>query len=223
MPVKTGGFPKEMTTPTGAAILASSVDEFTSAANFREQKTGYGIGTRKMDKPNLLRVSWREESAADAGTEVPGTEVPWKTEELVLMEANIDDMTGEALGFIMESLFTAGALDVTFTPCVMKKSRPGTIVSVLTGQEKLNMLRETLFRGSTTIGFRESTVRRLSLRREEEKLGAEYGEARRKIVYYGAEKLRSKVEFEDRARLARERGITLEEAERIISDGFAGK
>nr|WP_010260613.1 LarC family nickel insertion protein [Treponema primitia] len=224
MPVKTGGFPKEMTTPTGAAILASSVDEFISAASFRELKTGYGIGTRKMDKPNLLRVSWREESAAgDTGTKAPGTVVPWKTEELVLMEANIDDMTGEALGFLMESLFAAGALDVTFTPCMMKKSRPGTIVSVLTGQEKLNMLRETLFRGSTTIGFRENTVRRLSLRREEEKLDAEYGETQRKTVYYGVEKLRSKVEFEDRARLARERGISLEEAERIINNGFAGK
>ncbi|MFP3041095.1 nickel pincer cofactor biosynthesis protein LarC [Treponema primitia] len=222
MPVKTGGFPKEMTTPTGAAILASCVDEFTGAANYRELKTGYGIGTRKMDKPNLLRVSLREESA-DLGTAVSGTVAPWKTEELVLMEANIDDMTGEALGFLMENLFAAGALDVTLTPCVMKKSRPGTIVSVLTGQEKLNMLREILFRGSTTIGFRETTVRRLSLRREVEKLGAEYGEARRKTVYFGAEKLRSKVEFEDRARLARERGITLEEAERIINDGFAGK
>ncbi|GHV79572.1 UPF0272 protein [Spirochaetia bacterium] len=219
MPVRTGGFPKEMTTPTGAAILASCVDEFISGGSFREIKTGYGIGTRKMDKPNLLRISWREESNA-ASTE---TEAPWQTEELILMEANIDDMSGEALGFLMESLFAAGALDLTFTPCVMKKSRPGTIVSVLTGAEKLNALRETLFRRSTTIGFRETTVRRLSLRREEERLDADYGETRRKTVYYGAEKLRSKIEFEDRARLARERGIPLEEAERIINDGFAGK
>jgi uncharacterized protein (TIGR00299 family) protein len=215
MPVKTGGFPKEMTTPTGAAILASCVDEFSSISNFREIKTGYGIGTRKMDKPNLLRVSWREEAATAGNTAA----APWKTEELILMEANIDDMSGEALGFLMESLFTAGALDVTFTPCVMKKSRPGTIVSVLTGAEKLNALRETLFRRSTTIGFRETTVRRLSLRREEERNGLDH----RKTVYYGAEKLRSKIEFEDRARLARERELPLEEAERIINNGFAGK
>jgi uncharacterized protein (DUF111 family) len=217
MPVKTGGFPKEMTTPTGAAILASCVDEFVSAGSFRELKTGYGIGTRKMDTPNLLRVSWREEN------NTAGVADPWQTEELILMEANIDDMSGEALGFLMESLFAAGALDVTFTPCVMKKSRPGTIVAVLTGTEKLNVLRETLFRKSTTIGFRETVVRRLSLRREEERILAEYGGAGRKTVYYGAEKLRSKIEFEDRARLAHERGISLEEAERIIKDGFTGK
>jgi uncharacterized protein (TIGR00299 family) protein len=217
MPVKTGGFPKEMTTPTGAAILASCVDEFTCAGSFRELETGYGIGTRKTERPNLLRVSWREERDAAA---FAGGELPWKTEELILMEANIDDMSGEALGFLMERLFAAGALDVTFTPCVMKKSRPGTIVSVLSGPDKLDMLRETLFRGSATIGFRETAVRRLSLKREEERLGTEY---ERKTVYYGAEKLRSKIEFEDRARLARERGISLEEAERIIKDGFAGK
>ncbi|MDR2738688.1 MAG: nickel pincer cofactor biosynthesis protein LarC [Treponema sp.] len=226
MPVKTGGFPKEMTTPTGAAILASCVDEFTGAGSFRELKTGYGIGTRKMDGPNLLRVSWREERDASA---FAGEDLPWKTEELILMEANIDDMSGEALGFLMERLFAAGALDVTFTSCVMKKSRPGTIVSVLSGREKLCMLRETLFRRSTTIGFRETTVRRLSLKREEERLGTESGDsspfsgASRKTVYYGAEKLRSKIEFEDRAQLAREQGISLEEAERIIKDGFAEK
>jgi uncharacterized protein (DUF111 family) len=139
------------------------------------------------------------------------------------MEANIDDMSGEGLGFLMERLFANGALDVTFTSCVMKKSRPGTIVSVLTGAEKLNALRETLFRRSTTIGFRETAVRRLSLRREEDRLELEDGGACRKTVFYGAEKLRSKIEFDDRARLARERGITLEEAERMINDDFAEK
>jgi uncharacterized protein (TIGR00299 family) protein len=236
MPVRTGGFQKEMTTPTGAAILASAVDEFVDKRSFREIKTGYGIGTRKMDKPNVLRVSLREEDPVQ--NTGPAGDL-WKTEELILMETNIDDMTGEALGFLMESLFTAGALDVTFTPCVMKKSRPGTIVSVLTDPEKIGPLREILFRKSSAIGFREIPVRRLSLRREEDRLNPEAGisgiwasdlskaagfvNARRKTVFYGTERLRSKIEFEDRARLARERDISLEEAERIIKDGFAEK
>jgi uncharacterized protein (DUF111 family) len=128
-------------------------------------------------------------------------------------------MSGEALGFLMDSLFAAGALDVTFTPCTMKKGRPGTVVSVLAAPAKLDTLRETLFKKSSTIGFREIPVRRLSLKREEEKLSGSFGEARQKTVFYGGEQLRSKIEFDDRARLARDKGVSLEEAERIIKDG----
>jgi uncharacterized protein (DUF111 family) len=210
LPVSTGGFNKEMTTPTGAAILAASVDEFITSARFTEIKTGIGIGTRRMDRPNVLRVSWREESAAVSGPEL------WRAEELVVIEANIDDMTGEALGFLMEKCFDAGALDVTFTPCFMKKSRPASKVSVLANQQKLDSLRRLMFEYSSTIGFREMPVRRLSLKREEETLSGGFGEARQKTVFLGDKKLRSKIEFEDRARLARERNIPLDEAEKII-------
>jgi uncharacterized protein (TIGR00299 family) protein len=217
LPVRTGGFNKEMTTPTGAAILASCVDEFiTGPASFKEIKTGVGIGNRKLDKPNVLRVSWRE---MDLPVESAAGERPWISEELTLLEANIDDMTGEALGFLMERLFEAGALDVSFTPCTMKKSRPGVMVSVLVRGDRLDALRETFFCHSTTIGFRESAVNRLSLRREETTLSGPFGEAKEKTVFYGGEKLSSKIEFEDRARLAREKGISLSEAERIILRG----
>jgi uncharacterized protein (TIGR00299 family) protein len=209
MPVKTGGFPREMTTPTGAAILAASVDEFTTAGSFREIKTGYGIGTRRMEKPNLLRVSLREE----AGVPPQGN---WRIEGLVLLEANIDDMSGEALGFLMETLFAAGALDVTLAPVVMKKSRPGTIVSVLCPPQKLDILRECMFKKSATIGFRETEVRRLSLRRSGDTLGGEWGEVRRKTVFYGEKPLRSKLEYDDRARIAREQGFSLNQAEEFI-------
>jgi uncharacterized protein (DUF111 family) len=139
------------------------------------------------------------------------------TETLTLLEANIDDMTGEALGFLMESLFDAGALDVTMTPCVMKKSRPGTIVSALCREDALDTLRRTMFQKSTTIGFREVPVRRLSLKREEHHHTGDFGEARTKAVFYDGQPLRYKIEYEDRARLARERGISLAEAERIIA------
>ncbi|MDR3138717.1 MAG: nickel pincer cofactor biosynthesis protein LarC [Treponema sp.] len=211
LPVKTGGYNKEMTTPTGAAILAASVDEFINTGNFKEIKTGYGIGTRKMERPNLLRISLREEAPSG------GAEQPWKTEELVLLETNIDDMTGEALGFLMERLFEAGALDVTLNPCVMKKSRPGTLVSVLVPPAKLDSLRRLLFELSSTIGFREIPIRRLSLRREESIRSGAFGEAREKTVFYGGKPLRSKIEFEDRARVAREGGLSLMEAERLIA------
>ncbi|MDR1972324.1 MAG: nickel pincer cofactor biosynthesis protein LarC [Treponema sp.] len=221
LPVKTGGFNKEMTTPTGAAILAASVDEFiTGPASFRLLKTGVGIGTRKMEKLNVLRVSWREPLAEPSEAPSGASEAPWKTETLPLLEANIDDMTGEALGFLMERLFEAGALDVVFSPLSMKKSRPGTLVSVLGSTEKLDVLRECLFRNSTTIGFRETLVNRLSLEREEGELSGPSGRVRRKTVYLGGTRLRSKIEFEDRAKLARDRGISLEESEALIRRGF---
>jgi uncharacterized protein (DUF111 family) len=98
----------------------------------------------------------------------------------------------------------------------MKKSRPGTLAAVLSTAEKLNDLRRIMFQRSTAIGFRETRVRRLSLRREETRIAGEFGEARSKTVFYGEQKLRSKIEYDDRARIARERGVSLEEAERII-------
>ncbi|MDR2402406.1 MAG: nickel pincer cofactor biosynthesis protein LarC [Spirochaetaceae bacterium] len=216
LPVRTGGFDREMTTPTGAAILAASVDEFiTGPRGFTEIKTGYGIGTRKMDKPNVLRVSWREERIADAGMDLIA-------EELILIETNIDDMSGEALGFLMERLFEGGALDVTLSPCVMKKSRPGTIVSVLCPPYNPEVLRRILLAHSTTIGFREIPIRRLSLRREAGTLAGEYGEVRTKTVFRNGQSLRTKIEFEDRARLARERDISLADAEELMKKGTPG-
>ena len=219
MPVRTGGFDKEMTTPTGAAILAASVDEFISPAFaagasggvFRELRTGYGIGTRRTERPNLLRASWRESAPPAGSVATAGEGGDWLTETLTLMEANIDDMTGEAFGFLMESLFAAGALDVTLSPCVMKKSRPGTVVSVLAGPENLDVLRRVMFTRSSTAGFRETTVSRLSLRREQDTLPGVPEGVRRKTVFLDGKPLRSKIEFEDRARIARERGIPLDQ------------
>jgi uncharacterized protein (DUF111 family) len=209
-----------MTTPTGAAILAASVDEFVTTARFTEIKTGYGIGTRKMEKPNLLRVSWREEAAVGATAGAPLGDAPdYVDEELVLMETTIDDMTGEALAFLMERLFEAGALDVTFSSVTMKKSRPGTIVSILTPPEKLKPLRLATFTNSTTIGLRETAVRRLSLKREAGTISGAFGEARTKTVFLDGKPLRGKIEFDDRARVAREQGISLAEAEKFIEFG----
>lgn len=208
LPVKTGGFNKEMTTPTGAAILASCVDEFVTTARFTEVRTGYGIGTRKLDRPNVLRVSWRDEPRAEAA--------PWMVEELVTLEANVDDMTGEALGFALEGLLEAGALDVTLTPCVMKKSRPGTVVSVLVGPDRLDAVRRFLFQRTTTIGFRETVVRRLSLPRRAETRNTDFGPVRTKTVFWDDQPLRDKIEFDDRARVARDQGEGLEAADRRL-------
>ncbi|GHU21080.1 UPF0272 protein [Spirochaetia bacterium] len=208
MPVHTGGFNKEMTTPTGAAILASQVDEFVSEASFTELKTGYGLGTRKLDKPNALRVSWRDAQDNNVPKDV-------KAGKCVLLETNVDDMTGEELGFLMERLFDSGAHDVVFIPCIMKKNRPGTLVSVLCPPDKLEVLQEIIFTQSKTIGFREIPARCFALRRESESLAGAYG-GTKKTVYYAGEKLRDKVEFEDKADLARQKNISLWDAEKLL-------
>jgi uncharacterized protein (DUF111 family) len=107
-------------------------------------------------------------------------------------------MTGEDFGFLQEQLIKAGALDVAFIPCTMKKSRPGVIVQTLCGQEKRDAIRRTLFTQSTTIGFRETAVNRLSLRREEDVIDTEDGAMRVKRVFLGDQFLRQKIEYDDR-------------------------
>jgi uncharacterized protein (DUF111 family) len=126
-------------------------------------------------------------------------------------------MSGEALGFLMESLFAEGALDVTFTPCTMKKSRPAVIVACLAPPTKLDTLRRTMFLRSTTIGFRESVVKRLSLARQERLIEGDFGSARAKTVFWEGKPLRTKLEYDDRVRLAHEKGCSLEEAERVMT------
>lgn len=210
IPVRQSGFNVEMTTPTGAAILAACVDEFITCASWREIKSAYGIGGRKLDKPNVLRVSLRSDilSANAVGTDAVGADKLHETingfniEELYLIETNIDDMTGEGFGFLMESLFEAGALDVTFTPCVMKKSRPGTIVSALCASGKRAAIRETIFCRSTTIGLREIPLRRYSLPR---KIKNDIKSSNLKNY------TRVKTEYESRAAIARKKNIPLDE------------
>ena len=212
LPVRTGGFEKEMTTPTGAAILAEVVDEFITTDRFIERKTGYGLGTRKLAKPNVLRVSWRET--------LPPSPNSWVTEELIVMQTNVDDMTGEALGFLMEELLAHGARDVTFTPCTMKKSRPGVVVEVLTDTEHLDLMRRMVFRHSTTLGFRESRVNRVSLPRQETSWTGKWGQARLKTAHLD-DSVKSKWEYEDRARVAREQNISLAQAENLLTDDLS--
>jgi uncharacterized protein (TIGR00299 family) protein len=194
LPCTTGGFDKEMTTPTGAAILRACVDEFVTESAFVQINEGIGIGTRKMDKPNFLRVSLREERAGN------GKPKPWIEETLFQLECNIDDMTGEDFGFLQEQLFKAGALDVAFIPCTMKKNRPGIIVQALCRPEKRDAVRRTLFTQSTTIGFRETAVNRLSLRREEDVIDTEDGAMRVKRVFLDDQFLRQKIEYDDRVK-----------------------
>jgi uncharacterized protein (DUF111 family) len=168
----------------------------------------------------VLAVSWREEAAARGNPRTAGARI---AEELVMLETNIDDMTGESLGFLMDRLFDAGALDVTLTACVMKKSRPGVIVSALCPPSKLSEIRSVIFEKSSAIGLRETAVRRLSLPREQRRIKYEGGEAELKTVFLDEKRSRSKIEYRDRARLACEKNISLAEAEELIKREYGNR
>ncbi|GMO39914.1 MAG: nickel pincer cofactor biosynthesis protein LarC [Termitinemataceae bacterium] len=220
MPAKTGTYDKEMTTPTGAAILNFCVDEFMPRFIFKEVKSAYGIGQRKMDRANVLRVSLREtvkENIMAHNSESHNGESHYIEEELILMQTNIDDMTGEELGFLMEMLFSGGALDITFTPSIMKKSRPATIVSVLTNSEKLTEMRKIIFKHSSSIGIRETKVNRVSLPRTLGEIKTKLGLRRTKTVKVDEQTSRTKIEFDDLAKIAREHNISLREAGEIFT------
>ena len=137
------------------------------------------------------------------------------TDEIYELSCNLDDMTGEELGFAMEVLLSAGALDVYTLPIGMKKNRPGVMLNVLCRPEKLEELVRLLFLHTTTIGVRETRHDRYILRREEETMQTPFGPVRGKSVEgYGVR--RSKPEYEDLRRIALEQGISLRQAREAI-------
>ena len=203
IPVKTGLVQHEATTPTGAAILAATVDEFTEQINFPITKTAYGIGQRDVSEvANVLRVYLSE--TAEEFTDVT-------TETATVLECNIDDMQPEQHGYLMDLLFSAGASDVWITPIIMKKSRPATTLSVLCQPAKVQEMKTILFEQATTIGLREYPVQKSMLRREEKTVNTKFGEVRIKESYFNGKRVRVKPEFEDCKKLASVTGKSIEE------------
>lgn len=213
IPVRTGAVPFEMTTPTGAAILASQVDRFTSSESLVIRKVGYGVGHRTVDIPNLLRVYWAEDGQPSSG---PSAD-PWEeTSPAVVLECNLDDMTPEALGGVLESLLEAGASDVWHTPIVMKKSRPAVLLSVLCPPDRAQALAEQVFRQTSTLGIRRAAVEKLVLKRELQSLATRWGEIRVKTAWLGGQMVKAKPEFEDCRRIAAEQGLPLKDVMTIL-------
>ncbi|HYQ58931.1 MAG TPA: nickel pincer cofactor biosynthesis protein LarC [Draconibacterium sp.] len=203
IPVKTGLVQHEATTPTGAAILAATVDEFTDSINFPIVKTAYGIGQRDVSEvANVLRVYLSE-------TEEATTDVT--TETAIVLECNIDDMNPEHHGYLMDRLFEAGASDVWITPIIMKKTRPATTLSVLCKPDTASIMKTILFEQAKTIGLREYPVQKSMLRREEKTVDTPYGKVRIKESYFSGKKVRVKPEFEDCQQLALQYGVSIEE------------
>jgi len=206
IPIKSFNVPFEATTPTGAAILSANVNSFTDKKEFTISRIGYGVGKKDGNIPNILRVYLGEENAKEL-----------VLAEEIILQCNIDDMNTENYDYIMERLFNSGAKDVYLTPIIMKKGRPGIMLSVLCQREKEEELKEIIFRESSSIGLRKYGVQKEMLHRENSKLVTALGEIGVKTVFYKGEQLRHKFEYDDCKKLAKENKVPIikvyEEAE----------
>lgn len=195
VPTTRGRVSSEATTPTGAAILKTIVDEFSIPSSFVVSRVAYGLGQKDFEIPNLLRASLGSNSV-----EIDS----FDSEENIEIEINIDDMSPEAYDPLLAQLFQAGAKDVFLTPISMKKSRPGTKLSVLADPELQNTILNILFSESTTLGARLHTVHKRMLKRELRKLNTSFGELSVKIVTLPDGTTRWKSEHDHITRIAQE-------------------
>jgi pyridinium-3,5-bisthiocarboxylic acid mononucleotide nickel chelatase len=204
VPVKSGAVQFETTTPTGAAILASCVNTFTDNKKFIIRKVAYGVGHRDTDIPNVLRVYLGEldESASDS--------------DHCLLECNLDDMTPEMCGYLIEKLLTKGARDAYFTPIVMKKSRPAVMLSVLCHIDNEESLRTIIFAESSTFGMRRTDVKKFELDRTVETVKTSLGNVRVKTAFIEGKKIKMKPEFDDCRLIAEQKGMTLADVYAVI-------
>jgi hypothetical protein len=176
----------ELITPTGAAIISAVCEEFGQIPEMIVEKTAYGAGTRDYkDFPNVLRLILGETKAQKP-----------IANQLIVIETNLDDVSPEILGFVMEKAFELGALDCWFTPIQMKKNRPATLVSILCKAEKKDSFIELLYTETKTIGVRVFKSERNCLERKIKKISTEFGEIDVKIAKYKGKIINVKPEFE---------------------------
>lgn len=194
----------ELVTPTGAAILATLAS--FRQPDIRMRAVGYGFGTKQLPWANALRLWVGDPVEAES-----------PREETALLEANLDDMTPEALGFAMERLFAGGALDVFFTPIQMKKNRPATMLSVIASLDKERELAGMMLRETTTLGVRISRTARVTAARHVETIDTPLGPVRVKVKAFEG-KVSYSPEYEDCARIARERGMSFLQVVRVVVD-----
>lgn len=199
IPVKTGVVEFETTTPTGAAILAANVQEYTDKIDFQIDKIAYGLGHRELEIPNVLRVY--------LGT-IQESE---KIEEQYIIETNIDDMNPEFYEYIEEKLFSNGALDVYKTAIIMKKGRPAIKLSVLVSADKEEEILKIIFKETTSIGVRKYKVEKIMLDRNFSKVKTAYGEVTLKNSYYKGELIKYKPEYEECKIIAKENNVPLKQ------------
>ena len=202
VPIYGGTVQGELCTPTGAALLRYFVDEFGDAPVMTVSMAGYGTGKKDFEVLNAVRVLLGETEK--------------EHDEVLELNCNIDDMTAEELGFAMEQLFAAGALDVWFTAIGMKKCRPGTMLSCLCRREQRDDVLRCIFRNTTTLGVREHVCARHVLSRTAAQQDSGFGTVRTKRAS-GWGVSRQKAEYDDLVKIAKETGMSLMEIKKLIN------
>lgn len=202
IPIYSGSIKGELCTPTGAALLKYFADEFSAMPLMKVQKIGYGMGTKNFDTANCVRALLGEDASASSDC-------------VYQLSCNIDDMTGEEIGFAVGRLIDLGARDVFTESVMMKKNRPGILLNVICGMDEREKFVKAIFANTSTIGIRESRFDRYVLKRREESIRTQFGEVRKKVSEgYGA--VKEKFEYEDLARIAENEGLSVSEVREKI-------
>jgi len=202
----------ELTTPTGAALLAVLVGSYGSRPLMSALRAGYGAGTR--DTPggaNVLRLTLAEEGYADASGEAG---------EVIVVEAAIDDMSPQVWGYFQERALSAGALDVYAVPALMKKNRPGFVLTIVCESARFDEMTRLVFAETTTIGLRYTTALRRTLDREIVQVQTEYGAVGIKVASLQGRRVNFVPEYEDCRRLAAEKGVPLKDVTAAASRAY---
>lgn len=197
IPSYSSGIGSELCTPTGAALLKYFCTDYGDRPPFAVEKIGYGMGSKDFETANCLRAFLGKSRDMAA--------------RITELSFNVDDMTGEEIGFLTEALFNGGAKEVFTMAAGMKKSRPGTLICVICDERDRDKMLSIIFKNSTTIGVRESIKNRYTLERTTKTVSTPYGEVRKKISSgFGVE--REKYEYEDLKRIANENSFSLQTA-----------
>lgn len=202
--------PFELTTPTGAAIVKALSSGVISVESFEMKNIGYGSGSKDLEIPNLLRLIVAE------------LEILKTDESLVVMETNIDDMNPEIYPYVIQKLFSAGAHDAYLSPIIMKKGRPGILLSVLVEKTKLEKISPIIFSQTSTLGIRIHHIERQKVERKSIKVATTFGDVQAKLIAYETFQ-RITPEFEECKRIAEEKGIPLIEVYKTLEKEFTDR
>jgi len=220
IPTYSGGIESEMITPTGAAIIGTLAKSFGERPLMKIERIGYGAGEKEFTIPNILRVSIGEKKLKDEKLKDG-----YVSDEAVLIESNIDDMNPEFYDYIMDQLFSQGALDVFLTPIQMKKNRPANMLSIVIYEQNLKEILEVLFSESTTLGVRIREIKRLKLAQQNFIAETKYGKIKVKVGMFKGEIKNVAPEYEDCKKIAEQHQVPLkevyEEVKKVAYDKFS--